>query len=913
MEQPPGSLDDLQPQDLSTSSISSVVDLTRKGSLNFMSCDVRHLLHNPDSGLPLSSDASHQSAPLIQQDNALSHTTVTLSYVSRSHIYSTSQPLTALPPIGKFSLLPACEAEKGLGETTYTLNRHYLEHIDTPVDLATKAFRSSSKAPEIDGECLPQRRCELIGPVSSSATIGEEHVIPARVENNEGLENGQDDSRSNLGVGPELSPETDTAVLKNNERKGISEMLLQLSQKKEPVVVQKKVAAIEPCSLTRDYKSPLEDPVSPSATSLEDVLMLPRASSSPSGDHSFQAWDDSITEGAIQLGTDTGNTAASRDSSDGVHTRRPELQPSVDLAEVGRLSGTSEDKPKTVTPHMNDNGSALQTTRKQRKLPLRSNRGVRLQSFVMNINSSSYKVSGCINTNLDSSKMTTRESYATNPKRIDTTLSDGKRRSRVKAKQKARSRHQKCKTTISQPNQCKNTTSNCVTHSQKLNSKSSKFTKTVPDDVPYPGHLPQMSPVRSKRRLCSASNPQFKKSKELPVHYELLLETNPARCPPPAPKESPKESPRSAEAPQILPAAKTKVARTPKRQRKKPYNPRPFTSPFAPKEPEIKLKYIHYKEEKKDLRVDNFSPVIRMHRQQSSASQCTVVNYPEKVRTPHKKGQRELQDHNGSFLSGTVPGSSCLQLGRASAQGQHRGPLVCCLCGLSANAMDLGDLHGPYYPEGYRPSAKTSTRSSGLKGDKDESSDSDSSSCSVGGRGRKHAALPSSWKHSPANQWWQKGLPPSRQRTADNTGSPAAKRARSEMWPTDVEDWYSPPVLPLEPCEYWLHEDCGIWSTGVFLVKGRVYGLEESVKVAQKTTCSACSAPGATLGCFCKGCPSKYHYRCALEAGEHQRFQQSELFVFERTICCPCQKQQHRTFLSARAACPALPCPVPKS
>lgn len=32
--------------------------------------------------------------------------------------------------------------------------------------------------------------------------------------------------------------------------------------------------------------------------------------------------------------------------------------------------------------------------------------------------------------------------------------------------------------------------------------------------------------------------------------------------------------------------------------------------------------------------------------------------------------------------------------------------------------------------------------------------------------------------------------------------------------------------------------------------------------------CSACQDPGATLGCFFKGCPNKYHYRCALQSGK---------------------------------------------
>ncbi|KAK5851320.1 hypothetical protein PBY51_002123 [Eleginops maclovinus] len=92
-------------------------------------------------------------------------------------------------------------------------------------------------------------------------------------------------------------------------------------------------------------------------------------------------------------------------------------------------------------------------------------------------------------------------------------------------------------------------------------------------------------------------------------------------------------------------------------------------------------------------------------------------------------------------------------------------------------------------------------------------------------------------------------------------------------------------MLPLEPCEYWLHEDCGIWAAGVFLVKGKVYGLEEAVKVAQETMCSACSEPGATLGCFFKGCPNKYHYRCALESGGE---------LIEENLSMKCKKHKNK-------------------
>lgn len=252
---------------------------------------------------------------------------------------------------------------------------------------------------------------------------------------------------------------------------------------------------------------------------------------------------------------------------------------------------------------------------------------------------------------------------------------------------------------------------------------------------------------------------------------------------------------------------------------------------FSPKEPEIRLRYVNYKEEKRDSRLDSFSPFVRVERRQLSPSLCTVVNYPEQVRTQHKKGQQPA--HTGGYMSAAVPSTSCLQLGRVSMQSQHQRSLVCCLCGRSANAMDLGDLHGPYYPEGYRPSAKTPASMSGLKEDENGYSDSDSSSCSVRGRGRKGAVPAVPRPLRPGAQLKEKGHPQSQGWAG--AGSPAAKRARSDTGSADVEDWYSPPVLPLEPCEYWLHEDCAIWSAGVFLVKGRVYGLEEAVKVAQET------------------------------------------------------------------------------
>ncbi|KAF4080875.1 hypothetical protein AMELA_G00176370 [Ameiurus melas] len=74
------------------------------------------------------------------------------------------------------------------------------------------------------------------------------------------------------------------------------------------------------------------------------------------------------------------------------------------------------------------------------------------------------------------------------------------------------------------------------------------------------------------------------------------------------------------------------------------------------------------------------------------------------------------------------------------------------------------------------------------------------------------------------------------------------------------------PVVPLDPKELWVHESCIIWTSGVYLVNGRLYGLQEALDGARETSCSHCEMAGSTLGCYSKGCTLRYHYLCAVEA-----------------------------------------------
>ncbi|XP_066515624.1 transcription factor 20-like [Hoplias malabaricus] len=74
------------------------------------------------------------------------------------------------------------------------------------------------------------------------------------------------------------------------------------------------------------------------------------------------------------------------------------------------------------------------------------------------------------------------------------------------------------------------------------------------------------------------------------------------------------------------------------------------------------------------------------------------------------------------------------------------------------------------------------------------------------------------------------------------------------------------PLVPLDPEELWVHESCIVWTSGVYLVNGKLYGLQEALDGAREMSCSHCEMIGSTLGCYSKGCTQRYHYLCAIEA-----------------------------------------------
>ncbi|KAM3597283.1 uncharacterized protein V6R79_002551 [Siganus canaliculatus] len=328
--------------------------------------------------------------------------------------------------------------------------------------------------------------------------------------------------------------------------------------------------------------------------------------------------------------------------------------------------------------------------------------------------------------------------------------------------------------------------------------------------------LPSVSPRASIRSQESGSDAQAdrKSQRESQTVVKVSLKKSVAhkRKKLLALSKSPKfkrteQKQRSRSLPKRQESSKSTKSKLVRRRRKKRRAQAGPSAQFPPREPEIQLRFIKLKDGKKDKKAGSFCPFIHMEKRT-----CTVVNYQEEEATMRSSGGGQQQVASRS-LSGFVPTTSCFHLGRSSMDLKSEAALQCCLCGHTANAMGLGDLHGPYHPTSQDQCSRTEQLE------------------------EQHV----------------NGLVKSQSANASDD---------------DVKsNSQSLPKVPSRLHECWIHEDCGIWSAGVFLVRGKLYGLEEAARLAQETTCSACGQTGAIMGCFQKGCPSNYHYRCAIQSG----------------------------------------------
>ncbi|KAL4648164.1 retinoic acid-induced protein 1-like isoform X2 [Arapaima gigas] len=918
---PPSQSDGLLPQDLSKCSLPSALNLTRKSDdilLKNNSMEALRMVkttswysigpgNSKGLGFP-ESDSDHmpQSSQQVQPDNAFSSATVTLSYVSTSRGFSShNSPICGVPSIHRklSQHSPTHEADMlagkvGQGALCVDIDQCFLQHAAKPIGLASQAalFETSTQAhlmESITGSCFVQQAFEMNGN-KDGHPLGVEKLEPRLGDSTSECMHSQErdgsDCLNNCSGSAFSEPKemsTDGLLASSAEEEGKkcdSEVVFLISRSEEPVIYLDNADSQKLCnSLNGEYISPLEDPLSPPATSLDEtevVFVLPQTLSSPTGESSVEDVSNVTEEDApvdlsvmdppaalVELERSPKSSFGSNIvevpiTSNGLQTLPADIpepdrllsESSHDLFDSMGISPEGQKARSSVCddPVLNGNILLHKRTFQRKKLPPRSRRGTRLEAIVQNISpcrsksSNAHSINKCTGPKSQTNKVRPVSEEVLQCQDSLKDAFDFERESSLK-------------TTVLQMNadntdtetlRSKNATSEC----EYLHTFRSSYSSTTSEPLTH---------TKTEVQLASSS------LKRTPRVRGQRIPTLPKACQ----KQSPTKQHTTSGAKKAMPASKK--AHITKRKRKKRKSGQ--SSLFSPQEPEIKLKYVNYKEEKRDIKADTFSPFIRMEIKEYAT--CTVVNYAEEENAQLKKGQHQV---TSGFVSGIIPTTSCLQLGRVSMESKWQSSLICCLCGRSANAVDLGDLHGPYYPEGYKPPPKAQSSRQGLK--EEDYSDSDSS-CSA--QGRKCDQLQPSWQERPTHTLKQEGsLGSCHTLASDSDGieSHTAKRPRTEMV---TDDWYSPPVLPLDTNEYWVHEDCGIWSAGVFLIKGKLYGLEEAVKLAQETVCSTCSRAGATLGCFFKGCPNKYHYPCAM---------QSDCVLNEDNFSMKCTKHKNKLF-----------------
>nr|XP_023509433.1 retinoic acid-induced protein 1 isoform X2 [Equus caballus] len=322
--------------------------------------------------------------------------------------------------------------------------------------------------------------------------------------------------------------------------------------------------------------------------------------------------------------------------------------------------------------------------------------------------------------------------------------------------------------------------------------------------------------------------------------------------------------------------------------------------PLDPAEPEIRLKYISScKRLRADSRTPAFSPFVRVEKRDAFTTVCTVVNSPGEEPKPHRKPSSSASssssscsfslDTTGAPLA-TLPGGSVLQprhplplsstmrLGPVVSKALSTSCLVCCLCQNPANFKDLGDLCGPYYPEHClpkkKPKFKEKVRPEGI-------CEEASLPLERTLKGLECAAAATATGKPPRPDG---PADPAKQGSVRTSARGLSRRLQScyccdgrgdsgeEVAPADKSRKHEcskePPAEPGgDTQEHWVHEACAVWTGGVYLVAGKLFGLQEAMKVAVDMTCSSCQEAGATIGCCQKGCIHTYHYPCASDAG----------------------------------------------
>lgn len=256
----------------------------------------------------------------------------------------------------------------------------------------------------------------------------------------------------------------------------------------------------------------------------------------------------------------------------------------------------------------------------------------------------------------------------------------------------------------------------------------------------------------------------------------------------------------------------------------------------------------------------SFCPYVRIINSRDFSSWCAIVNKPEDAvifQRRRKKGI--LRMRNPFTVAKIVPHTAAMLQGPLVNKNITDRCLTCCLCGKPANYRELGDLCGPYYTEDGVPRKILTIRHTESLREKSEKTNDNSSSSEEPGNCSKNEGEGSTekdgsteespqgssssrhhhWRYRRAERterMGQEGGPrrltlrerfKKMQQLQANTVASGDQESSDSIFQRLQEE--------AEAKEHWAHENCAIWTKGIIMVAGRLYGLKEASNNSAKT------------------------------------------------------------------------------
>lgn len=309
------------------------------------------------------------------------------------------------------------------------------------------------------------------------------------------------------------------------------------------------------------------------------------------------------------------------------------------------------------------------------------------------------------------------------------------------------------------------------------------------------------------------------------------------------------------------PSHSRSVDSPPKKKRGRPFgskNKPKSQSDKSDKKKRKKNEVVDAKESEQKKKSKAFSgPHVHVTGTRDKPLSITVVNVAPKEEEKYVKYQKQKRDfHVGNNLHKKLGVGHTSTLSPLYDAFTKDKTWVCALCQKGSHYRSLGDLFGPYYFKEEHTVAMSSNCTLPTDNMKNIQKDTNITNKNV----VLNRKVRSKRKRSELVEEFIK--------TSMSKKSKQPKKPESEVVSPEASiPSTTAPITIHEGNEFWIHEDCALWSHGVCLNGQRIHGLEDAVKEASVMICSKCKLRGATLGCLNKGCTEQYHYICAADKG----------------------------------------------